>query len=117
MERTPKRTPCWEYEVTGALRIGPNLWFGSGGTWPFGQLRASRKELLLHLRWGFWEPDVVLPRERVSKVGRLRGFLRWGGIRFEHDVGRFQRYVAFWPLPGERERVLTELRAMGYPVE
>src|SRR6187399_2659345 len=110
---TPVRRPAyWEFELAGGVSYGQRGVYFFSARWPFAVLRASPRELRFHARWS-WEPDRVIGREHVQRITLGRGlFLR--GVRFEHDLARVPRQLVFWT--EQSKRLLTELRAMGYPV-
>jgi hypothetical protein len=104
----------WEYEQTGGLRYGYSFLFATNASIPLAHLHVSQKQLSIRVGLGKskWE-QFTLPRERVRSVSMRRG-LFGTGVQFEHDQRGTPPCLVFWPT--NRERLLGELRSMGYPV-
>lgn len=62
--------------------------------------------------------NFKLPRAAVTKIGRGK-FYPWffAAVRIHHTVPGFPRDLQFKPLCAKPAEVLTQLRALGYPVQ
>jgi hypothetical protein len=112
MEEHAHRIPYWEFELACTIQHGWTWWMSVITGWPFGRLFANPRSLTFRVIGG-WTPRYVLPRENVIRVEVVRRLFR-RGIRFEHDQRKLPNYLVVWTF--KRERLLSELRAMGYPV-
>jgi hypothetical protein len=84
------------------------------GSKPLATLIATRERLILSGTRGTFE----FPRAVIQKLGR-GGFYPWffSAMRIHHTVDRFPRNLQFKPLGLKWQKVLTELRGLGYPAE
>jgi hypothetical protein len=104
----------WEREFTGAAFLGWFRWFGTNATFPFGSLHVSTRAVTVRVGLLAWEwQSVTLSREEVRQITVERR-LWMEYVRFVHGKRGTPEYVMF--RGGSVEKLLAELRAMGYPV-
>lgn len=87
----------------GGARIG-----FVNATWPFAQLSADRDAIALRCLFKF-----RFPRHRITRLSRYRPFFSTG-LRIEHTVPFYPRFMVFWGFSFDRMKV--ELEALGYTV-
>src|ERR1043166_9316046 len=83
----------------GGFSLGRNAWLAINGSWPFAALRISTHELVLDVWWRRYR----FPR---SSIIRLFVFSRFfsPGLRIEHSVSQYPRFVVFWSFRMSRVR-------------
>jgi hypothetical protein len=79
------------YSQTGGCRVGRNYWLSFNATWPFAGIFVYPDELVLSTflrRYRFARRDI-------SQITRYN-FLFSHGLRIEHTVESYPRFVVFW---------------------
>ncbi len=99
------------FSQTGGARID-----SSNVTAPYAVLSGHRNAL----RLSCWGQDYVFPKSSIVALGRHRGLFSIG-LRIEHDVPLYPRYVVFWVSLALRRSPFAQLKArlnaLGYAVD
>jgi len=88
---------------TGGFSVGRNRLLALNGSWPFGTLEIHPDQLVL----GTLFRRYTFPRESIVSLSiSPRFFSR--GLRIEHSIPAYPRFVAFWSfhISRLRERLL-----------
>jgi hypothetical protein len=96
------------FSQTGGIRIGEGL-IAFNATWPFATLSATERELRLR----FLFRDYAFPRASIQKLSRHQGLFSVG-LRVEHRVSSYPRFLVFWTFGFSRLR--RELQNLGYEI-
>ena len=76
---------------TGGFCVGRNRLLALNGSWPFGTLEIHPDRLVLHTLFRRY----TFPRESIVLLSiSSRFFSR--GLRIEHRIPEYPRFVAFW---------------------
>jgi hypothetical protein len=94
---------------TGGFLVGRNRWLCFYATWGFGVLEISPRQLVLDITWS----RFTFTHETIGRL-TTRGLLWGSGIRIEHSVPRYPRFLGFTTF--RLRRVLDRLRDAGYQV-
>ena len=86
----------------GGARIGL-----FSATWPFAWLTADRDAIALRCLFKF-----TFPREQIASLSRYR--LISTGLKIEHTIPRYPKFIVFWALNFDMLKV--DLEALGYTV-
>lgn len=101
-------------ELTFSIRGG--AWVGWWSvTWPLARLSGDSNALRLSYFGPSWiRRDYVFHRSSIQSLSRLR--LIGVGLRIEHTVPTYPKYVVFWvPRPGKNFVMLKDtLERLGY---
>jgi hypothetical protein len=75
------------YSQRGGCRIGRNAWLSLNATWPFAELEVHDDALVLTglLQAYHFPKDAI---RRLSVYG--------SGVRIEHTIAAYPRFVVFW---------------------
>ncbi len=95
---------------TGGFLVGRNRWLSFYGTWGFAVLEISCERLVLDITWTrytFTHASIVRLSTRAAFIG--------SGVRIEHSVPRYPRFLAFTSF--RPSRVVQRLRDAGYRVD
>jgi hypothetical protein len=92
-----------EIEI-GGFRIGRNALLALNATWPFGTLEIRRDHLVLRTFFRRY----TFPRESILALSTFSGLFS-RGIRIEHSVSNYPRFIVFWSSHVSRlQRRLTD---------
>ena len=75
--------------VTGGLRVGRNAWLCIAASWGFGVLEISRERLVFDTTW----TRYAFTHDTIVRLWLRRGFW-YPGLRIEHSVAAYPRYLA-----------------------
>jgi hypothetical protein len=115
----PKDTNSTVLPIEGnanSLRWEGHMSDGAGSTFgaePCAVLLVNADEIWLKGNRG----DFHIPRKAVVRVGRgpmYPWFFR--GIRIRHNIEKFPAYLQFRPMVGGIHEILTQLKALGFPI-
>jgi hypothetical protein len=98
-----------DFVEEGGYRIGRNSWVALNVSWPFGSIALSSGELTLDCI----TRCLKFPAAAVTRVSLYHGVFSVG-IRIEHAISEYPRFVVFWMR--RPEELLQRLAAAGYPV-
>jgi hypothetical protein len=79
------------FEQTGGYRVGRNAWLAFNASWPFGTLQVKRGELVLQCI----ASQYRFPAQSITRLSHFHGGFS-SGLRIEHSVPGYPRFVAFW---------------------
>jgi hypothetical protein len=87
----------------GGYRVGSGAFFSLNATWPFGALEVVSGKLVLHCI----TRQFVFPEDSITGLSRYNGLFS-EGLRIEHTVPGYPRFVVFWTSDiGELQRQLV----------
>jgi hypothetical protein len=95
---------------TGGFLVGRNRWLCIYATWGFGVLEISPRYLVLDITWSRY----TFTRETIVGLS-TRGLLYGSGVRIEHSVSRYPRFLGFTTF--HLARLVQRLREAGYDVD
>ena len=95
---------------TGGFMVGRNRWLCIAASWGFGVLEISRDRLVLDTTW----TRYTLTHQSIVRLS-TSGLLFSPGVRFQHSVAAYPRFLAFTTF--KIGRVLQRLREAGYAVD
>ena len=95
---------------TGGFMVGRNRWLCITASWGFGVLEISPERLVLDTTWRRY----IFRHDSIVRLS-TKGLLLTPGIRIEHSVAAYARYLAFTTY--KVARVVRHLRDAGYHVE
>lgn len=95
---------------TGGFRVGWNSLLALNATWPFGSFEIDRDRLVL--RALFRRYSFV--RDSIVSLSTFSGFFA-RGLRIEHSISTYPRFIVFWP--AHMERLRHRLQDAGYAVD
>jgi hypothetical protein len=75
----------------GGFTVGRNFLLALNGTWPFGRLEIHHDRLILNTLFRRY----TFPRDSIVSLSIFSGFFS-RGIRVEHSVPTYPRFIVFW---------------------
>ncbi len=97
------------FSQTGGVRIGRGTFFVFNASWPFASLRVDDSVLTLSCLGKKW----TFPRTSIQRLSKHRGLFSVG-LRIEHSVERYAKFIVFWTF--RFARLKQELENRGYLV-
>jgi hypothetical protein len=95
---------------TGGFLVGRNRWLCIYATWGFGVLEIARECLVLDTTW----TRYTFTQQTIVRLSTRGSFIS-SGVRIEHSVPRYPRFLAFTTF--RLSRVVQRLREAGYHVD
>jgi hypothetical protein len=83
----------------GGFTVGRNFLLALNGTWPFGRLEIHDDRLVLNTLFRHY----TFPHDSIVSLSIFSGFFS-RGIRIEHSVPAYPRFIVFWSFHVSRLR-------------
>jgi len=97
------------FSQTGGLRVGGGLFLAFNASWPFASLKVDDAGLTLSCLGKRW----IFPRTSIGRLSKHEGLFSVG-LRIEHSVADYAKFIVFWTFRFAQLR--RELEQRGYTV-